>query len=317
MRQLLCAVGHLHGRGVAHRDIKPDNVLLMKPEAGMRDNILRLGDLGFAARFNVAAYFDDLPPFSQRCGTPAYLAPEVLAGARYGSECDLWSAGVVAYQLLSAREPFQGEIEQILAEQERPLCLDTDIWKSTSMAAKDLVMGLLMLKVSQRFKPRQALEMEWLRLKTPILPQWCCEHHLERALKQLRELSMQDQAGLALLAFHLQGSQLESLGLAFAADLDLESKVTYLDFLAMALLRGLASELEPGVLEAAAAAALQWHGTGSVEVDKALQEIRDGSPHALLQRLKESARARILEEEFVSGPHMFARNCVTPRARPV
>lgn len=95
LRRLLSGVAHLHDRGVMHRDIKPQNILLQADGAAIPLNPVLI-DFGFATLSETS---------TTRCGTPNYAAPEVLepsaARAPYGRKCDLWSVGVVAFMVLS------------------------------------------------------------------------------------------------------------------------------------------------------------------------------------------------------------------------
>ncbi len=90
-RSLFGAVLFLNERGISHRDIKPENLLLMSREDDARG--VRLGDFGFARRFDDPGGRDPEASMSTRCGTPAFVPPELVLGRRYGPKCDMWSAG--------------------------------------------------------------------------------------------------------------------------------------------------------------------------------------------------------------------------------
>ncbi|KAI3828671.1 hypothetical protein L1987_02779 [Smallanthus sonchifolius] len=100
-QQLISAVDFCHSRGVSHRDIKPENLLL----DGNDD--LKITDFGFSALSEQKRY-DGL--LHTLCGTPAYVAPEVLRKKGYdGAKADIWSCGVVLYVLLAGFLPFHDE----------------------------------------------------------------------------------------------------------------------------------------------------------------------------------------------------------------
>ncbi|XP_039811696.1 phosphoenolpyruvate carboxylase kinase 1-like [Panicum virgatum] len=101
--QLAQALALCHRRGVAHRDVKPDNILI--DAAAEEDGRgaaprARLADFGSAAWVGAGG----LGRAEGLVGTPHYVAPEVVAGGEYGAKADVWSAGVVMYALLSGGE---------------------------------------------------------------------------------------------------------------------------------------------------------------------------------------------------------------------
>lgn len=95
------ALGHLHGRGIVHRDVKPENILA-------NDDGERLIDFSIAQ-----TKWQRLNPFDRALhGTPSYLAPEVVGGARPGPACDIYALGAVLFEMLAGRPPFVGESDQ-------------------------------------------------------------------------------------------------------------------------------------------------------------------------------------------------------------
>ncbi|KAI2609617.1 kinase-like protein [Hypoxylon fragiforme] len=100
--ELGCALRYIHGQGIIHRDVKPDNVLLDA------DGHVHLTD------FNVAS---DVVPgrvLTSKSGTLAYLAPEVYAGRGYDIRADWWSLGVLFYECIYNKRPFEGNSEATL-----------------------------------------------------------------------------------------------------------------------------------------------------------------------------------------------------------
>lgn len=107
IQNLLHTLDYFDSNGVVHRDIKPENILLKNPED---DTEFLLADFGLAT-------FASGSNLNLRCGSPGYLAPEILAKEMYGSKVDVYSAGVILYILLSGISPFPGrEMEEILSK---------------------------------------------------------------------------------------------------------------------------------------------------------------------------------------------------------
>jgi serine/threonine-protein kinase len=100
--QLLSALDFAHGKGVVHRDIKPSNLIVM--EGGQ----LKVADFG-VARIDTS----NLTTAGMVIGTPSYMSPEQCRGLEADARSDLWSTGVVLYELLTSVKPFHGTIETI------------------------------------------------------------------------------------------------------------------------------------------------------------------------------------------------------------
>lgn len=96
--QLADAVRHVHSKRVLHRDLKPSNVLLTS------EGLVKLGDFGVAKVIAGTAVYSQMTCV----GSPVYMAPEVVNGEMYGPACDIWSLGVILYELCTLRKPFQG-----------------------------------------------------------------------------------------------------------------------------------------------------------------------------------------------------------------
>ncbi|KAJ3135406.1 calcium calmodulin-dependent protein kinase type 1G, partial [Irineochytrium annulatum] len=148
--KILLAIDYLHAQGVAHRDLKPENLLLS--DKSPRSKIM-------ISDFGLSKIFSEDEVMRTACGTPGYVAPEVLRRQGYGREVDLWSLGVITYILLCGYPPFydQNNVElfrQIMAGRYE---FDRPWWDNISDTAKDFIRKLLVLDPRSRFTARAAL----------------------------------------------------------------------------------------------------------------------------------------------------------------
>ena len=103
IRQLLDGLGHAHAAGVIHRDVKPSNILINN------DGRIKISDFGIARIES-----SQLTQVGDVLGTPHYMAPEQFMGADIGLQADLYSVGVIAYELLAGRKPFIGNSAKVM-----------------------------------------------------------------------------------------------------------------------------------------------------------------------------------------------------------
>uniref|UniRef100_A0A0D6R0J1 Protein kinase domain-containing protein n=1 Tax=Araucaria cunninghamii TaxID=56994 RepID=A0A0D6R0J1_ARACU len=151
MRGLMEAVAFCHRKGVAHRDLKPDNVLFA-------DNIVKLADFGQASSFSPGEGMSGI------VGTPYYVAPEVLEGKEYDQKVDVWSAGVILYLMLSGFPPFNGDAPHQIFEAVLScrLHFPRDPWQGISHSAKDLIRRMLCRDAYRRYSADQVLGHPWM-----------------------------------------------------------------------------------------------------------------------------------------------------------
>ena len=103
--KMLKAVAYCHIRKIAHCDMKPKNLLLMSDD---NDSFIKLADFGFAARVH------EPKCLTKQCGTPFFVAPEILLRKGYDQQSDMWSVGCIIYLLLSGNLPFMGRSQKEL-----------------------------------------------------------------------------------------------------------------------------------------------------------------------------------------------------------
>eukprot|EP00253_Pinus_taeda_P035211 PITA_35211 len=157
LQKLMEAISYCHSMGIAHRDIKPDNILLVD-NSNFLDQI-KLADFGQASFFSPGQ-----GSMQGIVGTPYYVAPEVLGGKDYGEKVDVWSAGVILYIMLSGVAPFPGETAQDIFEAVLygRLRFPTDRWLSISQSAKDLIRRMLSRDITKRVSADQVLDHPWV-----------------------------------------------------------------------------------------------------------------------------------------------------------
>nr|ABZ89189.1 hypothetical protein 46C02.15 [Coffea canephora] len=150
LKQLVSAISYCHHMGVAHRDIKPDNILF-----DTRGR-LKLADFGSAEWFGMNCESGMMEGI---VGTPYYVAPEVLRGREYNEKVDMWSAGVILYIMLSGVPPFFGETptETFEAVLRGNLRFPHRLFRSVSPEAKDLLRKMICKDVSRRISADQVL----------------------------------------------------------------------------------------------------------------------------------------------------------------
>ncbi|XP_006625478.1 calcium/calmodulin-dependent protein kinase type 1B isoform X1 [Lepisosteus oculatus] len=154
IRQVLDAVQYLHELGIVHRDLKPENLLYDTP---FEDSKIVISDFGLSK-------MEEQGALSTACGTPAYVAPELLEQKTYGKEVDLWAVGVISYILLCGYPPFYDENDTKLYQQivKAEYEFDSPYWDDISESAKDFISHLLQRDPEKRFTCEQALRHPWI-----------------------------------------------------------------------------------------------------------------------------------------------------------
>ncbi|GCC19878.1 hypothetical protein chiPu_0018595 [Chiloscyllium punctatum] len=108
LQQIAGAMKMLHSKGVIHRDLKPQNILL-SCTGGRKSNPsnirIKIADFGFAR------YLQTNMLAATLCGSPMYMAPEVIMSQHYDAKADLWSIGTIVYQCLTGKAPFQAHLD--------------------------------------------------------------------------------------------------------------------------------------------------------------------------------------------------------------
>nr|XP_015801563.2 serine/threonine-protein kinase DCLK2 isoform X1 [Nothobranchius furzeri] len=156
------AIKYLHRMNIVHRDIKPENLLVCEYPDGTKS--LKLGDFGLATVVE--------GPLYTVCGTPTYVAPEIIAETGYGLKVDIWAAGVIAYILLCGFPPFRSEnnVQEELFDQilKGKLEFPSPDWDTISLPAKMLISQMLQVNVDARFTAEEVLSHPWVTDEAPV-----------------------------------------------------------------------------------------------------------------------------------------------------
>uniref|UniRef100_A0A8C7G8L1 non-specific serine/threonine protein kinase n=1 Tax=Oncorhynchus kisutch TaxID=8019 RepID=A0A8C7G8L1_ONCKI len=141
LQQIAGAMRVLQAKGIIHRDLKPQNILLSYP-AGRKSHstntCIKIADFGFAR------YLQNNMMAATLCGSPMYMAPEVIMSQNYDAKADLWSIGTILFQCLTGKSPFQASSPQDLRLfYEKNKNLSPNIPRETSCPLRLLLLGLL------------------------------------------------------------------------------------------------------------------------------------------------------------------------------
>ncbi|KAM9351605.1 serine/threonine-protein kinase H1 homolog isoform 2-T2 [Symphorus nematophorus] len=157
LQMVLDGVKYLHTLGITHRDLKPENLLYYHPGA---DSKIIITDFGLASSRKKG----DECLMKTTCGTPEYIAPEILVRKPYTNAVDMWALGVISYILLSGTMPFEDDNRMRLYRQilKGKYSFSGEPWPSVSNLAKDFVERILTVDPSERLTAGQALKHPWI-----------------------------------------------------------------------------------------------------------------------------------------------------------
>lgn len=156
-RQVMGAITYMHDRGVVHRDLKAENLLVVDSTAEYPT--VKLIDFGFSTilRHQLTGSF---------LGTGGYLAPEIRQHRMYSESVDIWACGVLLYLLLSCRLPFNADVEVLPSNRAQvarkfELSFPEAVWRGKSESVKDLLRRMLVTNPLERFSAHQVIKHPW------------------------------------------------------------------------------------------------------------------------------------------------------------
>ncbi|KAJ3065975.1 hypothetical protein HDU98_010687 [Podochytrium sp. JEL0797] len=171
MAECVLGISYLHSKNIVHRDLKPDNILISETgHATLTD-------------FNIATQFKPEKMMKSEAGSPAYMAPEMFAKKGYNHMIDYWSLGVIMYELLYAKRPFESNSSDGL---KKAIMHEEVVWKSAKRELSTNCQSVILAFLKKDWKERLGgdenvskheffKEMDWEKLrkhegKPPFVP---------------------------------------------------------------------------------------------------------------------------------------------------
>jgi len=157
IRQVARACEYMHENGVIHRDLKPENIVYVDDKSAH----ICVTDFG------LAKYVKKGLLTKTACGTPGYVAPEILQMQRYNAQVDMWAVGVILYILLCGFPPFVEKNLKALYKliKSGKFSFPSPYWNNVSKEAKDCIVRLLHVDPQERLSPTALLKHDWISMK--------------------------------------------------------------------------------------------------------------------------------------------------------
>lgn len=205
---LFDAMKYCHDHNVAHRDLKPENLLLASEDD---DSNIKIADFGFAKKVK------EPNSLTTQCGTPGYVAPEILEGKSYDTRADMWSLGVIVFILLGGYPPFieQNQRELFRKIRKGQYEFHEEYWGQVSDEAKNMIRQLLTVAPSKRYDANQAMKNSWIGADASKL----AGQDLGVNLEQFKKFNAKRKFKAAVKTV-VAANKLQSLGIDFQRNLD-------------------------------------------------------------------------------------------------
>ena len=156
--QIMSSIDYCHKNGIVHRDLKPENLLYLN-KGEEKNNPIKIIDFG------LSQYITSEEKLKSKVGTAYYVAPEILQG-KYSEKCDVWSAGVILYILLSGDPPFNGQNDSEIYSQVAKMEYHFGKkWDSMSSEVKDLITHMLAPE-EERYTAAEVISHPWVKKMT-------------------------------------------------------------------------------------------------------------------------------------------------------
>ena len=205
-QQVMSCIQYCHNQNICHRDLKPENLLYLNP-GSEKDNRIKVIDFGLSQACD---------RLKTKVGTAYYVSPEILNG-NYTHLCDIWSAGVILYILLSGDPPFNGPNDNAIYNKvaQMKFSFPENKWKNVSKEAKDLISHMLVPE-KERYTASQVLEHSWFKNAKDI-PLSDIEFNNKNLFMNFVKASFIKKMGLMFIASRLDENEINNLKNVFSA----------------------------------------------------------------------------------------------------
>lgn len=214
MKDIGSAIQHLHAMNIAHRDVKPENLLYTSRDSNAE---LKITDFGFAKETTMHN------TLQTPCYTPYYVAPEVLGPEKYDKSCDMWSLGVIMYILLCGFPPFYSNTGQPISPGMKKRIrmgqyeFPNPEWSEVSDEAKEMIRQLLKTDPTERMTITEFMNHRWINqsISVPQTPL-----HTARVLQEDQEHwdEVKDEMTSALATMRVDYDQVKIKDLTVSAN---------------------------------------------------------------------------------------------------
>ncbi|KAK6170474.1 hypothetical protein SNE40_018860 [Patella caerulea] len=162
MTKLASAISYLHKHDIVHRDLKLENILLSQNPDDPEDKLhIKVTDFGLSVVKDGVGH-DNM--MQDVCGTPIYMAPEIIDNKTYSQMCDVWAMGVIMYMLLCGYPPFNAADEEGLYEmiKKAEVKFEEPAWKDITEEAKNCIERMLRCDPAHRITAGEVLDHSWI-----------------------------------------------------------------------------------------------------------------------------------------------------------